>query len=103
MLVGCGGNLPDPSSVSDDQLATLRQDVRSILRPGCGSCHTTGLPTAKPAALAVFDFKEESWSAPMTIEELEGLAARSKDLGEVPRSKVELLVSAELARREPGG
>lgn len=99
-FIGCGGNRPDPVAVSDEDLATLRQEVRSILRPGCGSCHTTGLPTAKPDAIAAFDFRDEAWSSPMTIEELEGLASRSKELGEVPRSKIELLVGAEIARRE---
>jgi len=90
-----------PNPVSEEQLVTLRVEVRRIIRPGCGSCHTTGLRTAKPAALAVFDLAQNDWSAPMTEAELCGLRSRTKDIRDTLAAKVEALVAAELALRVP--
>ena len=90
-----------PNPVSEEQLVALRVEVRRIIRGGCGSCHTTGLRTAKPAALAVFDLAQDNWSAPMTKAELHGLQRRTKDIRDTLAAKVEALVAAELALRPP--
>ena len=90
-----------PVPVSGDELAMLRSEVRRIIRPGCGSCHTSSLRTAKPAALAVFDLARDDWSAEMTKQELSGLQSRTRDIRDTLALKVEALVAAELAR-SPG-
>jgi len=101
-MAGCSEQQAEGISLPDDDLAALRSEVRSLLKPGCGSCHTASLPTAKPAAVAVFDFLKDDWSSGMTVSQLKGLSSRSSGFAEGPRSKVDLLVSAEMARRPTG-
>jgi hypothetical protein len=56
--------------------AVMSELVREIARPGCGSCHTGSLPTAKAAALEVFDLDQLDWSGRMTAEQLESFGKR---------------------------
>ncbi len=95
-LLSCETVRPVP--VPPDELTILRAEVRLMIKQGCGSCHTTSLPTAKPAALAVFDLAKEDWSAEMTEQELNGFRRRTRDYGDPLAQKVEALVAAELAR-----
>jgi hypothetical protein len=48
-------------ALDDDDYAALRTDVTSWVAPSCGSCHTTGSPEARPAALAIFDLSKDTW------------------------------------------
>jgi hypothetical protein len=48
----------------------LRQAARELLDANCGECHTGGLPTALPRALAVYDLTEFDWSRPMSDTQL---------------------------------
>ena len=79
--------------------ATLSDEVREIIRPDCGSCHTSILPTAKPGAVRVFDLVKSDWQEGMTFEQLEKFKGRLARLGESERQKVEELVTIEQRRR----
>ena len=85
--------------LSESGLALLRSEVREIIRPTCGSCHTSTLPTAKPKAVVVFDLKNEDWSATMQVEQLKKVDTRIKDFSTTEKEKIDKLISAELARR----
>jgi hypothetical protein len=71
-LVGCRAKsaAPDdasaPIATASSDRAALRDDARLLLERHCGPCHLAGEPGALPAALAVFDLREEEWSARMT-------------------------------------
>jgi hypothetical protein len=79
--------------------ATLGDEVREIIRPECGSCHTSTLPTSKPGAVRVFDLVKSDWQEGMTSEQLEKFKRRVVHLGESARQKVEELVTREQRKR----
>ncbi|MCB9547666.1 MAG: hypothetical protein H6706_17705 [Myxococcales bacterium] len=54
----------------------LRDDARLVLERHCGECHIGTLPTALPAALAVYDLARLEWAATLTDAQLTGLAGR---------------------------
>ncbi len=56
--------------VADEEWPALLDRTREIVRPHCGECHTSSLPTAKPDAVAVFDFEREDWGAAMDVGQL---------------------------------
>ncbi|MBL8954455.1 MAG: hypothetical protein JNK82_26995 [Myxococcaceae bacterium] len=61
----------------------LREQARTLLQAECGSCHTRGLETAKPKALAVFDLTRSEFADGMTLEQLESAQWRlASDLKE---------------------
>ena len=45
----------------------------------CGECHTTGLPTALPRALAVYDLTQLDWSRRMTDAQLREAERRLRE------------------------
>lgn len=91
------------------------EQARTVVARACGECHTAGLSTAVPEALAVFDVSRPGWAATMTEAQLQGLSWRlaepmvpTRDRVEarplsVPVSErrlVETFVSEELRRRK---
>ena len=88
-------------TLPDSDLAALRKEVREIIRPSCGSCHTSTLPTAKPKAVAVFDLKSDDWSAGMTAAQLKGFEKRLDKFSESEKVKIGKLLSEE-TRNETG-
>ena len=86
-------------SLQEDELLALRKEVREIIRPTCGSCHTSTLPTAKPKAVAVFDLKNDDWSGKMTVSQMKGFDKRLDKFNPSEKSKINKLLDAELARR----
>ena len=79
----------------------LQDKIKEWIRADCGSCHTSGLPTAKPSALQVFDFKYSDWMSRMTKKQLEKtfLARLGSIVPEKDRPIVSDALSAELYRR----
>ena len=53
-----------------ETLGLLRESARELLDANCGECHTRGLPTALPRALAVYDLTELDWSHSMSDAQL---------------------------------
>ena len=62
LLAGCGGSNVTPQALPEAELDVLEADVRQIAAAPCGSCHTSGLRTAKREALDVFDLADARWS-----------------------------------------
>lgn len=67
---------PDDDRAADLARETLRDEARLVLERHCGQCHIPHLPTAVPAALAVYDLNELEWAGTMNDEQLEDLARR---------------------------
>jgi hypothetical protein len=53
-----------------DSVEMLRQSAAELLAANCGECHTSGLPTALPRALAVYDLTQLDWSRSMSDAQL---------------------------------
>ena len=58
----------------------LETSVRQLVEKHCGSCHDGALGTAKPAALRIFDLREESWTARMSEDQLKKVIGRTRNL-----------------------
>ena len=85
----------------------LRHDIREMIRPRCGSCHTlsrpTAKPTAKPTALAVFDLTHDDWSATISIKQCEAFTKRLSSLRDDQRTLVQRFVKEEIEHRRQEG
>lgn len=46
------------------------QKVKNLIRDDCGSCHTSGLKTARTEALKVFDLNDSDWMGKMNETQL---------------------------------
>ena len=101
----CGGSQQIKRQLlSQEEWTTLRNEVRELIRPDCGSCHTSSLATAKPGAIRVFDLVKEDWAASMSAEQLQGFQRRaSGSVDEEDVRKIDDFLGAELARREVSG
>jgi mono/diheme cytochrome c family protein len=84
----------EPPPVVDTRLA---DHARDALVPACGSCHRSDLPSAKPAALAVFDLTKDPWWATINADQYESLLHRvrgTRDMTDEDRAAVETFVAA---------
>ncbi len=79
-----------------DKLTTA---VREIVQQQCGSCHDGSLQTANPAALKVFDLREEDWTAQMSDEQVRKLLGRAKRLPSDNQTKMAKFVNQVLKKR----
>ena len=61
---------PDKCEAPVDKLGT---SVRALVQQNCGSCHDGSQATANPAALKVFDLREQDWTARMSDEQVRKL------------------------------
>ena len=77
----------------------LRRNVREIIRPRCGTCHTSTLTTAKPGAIRIFDLVRDDWSGMITREHFKGFKRRLRDLNESDGKMVSELIRTELSIR----
>jgi mono/diheme cytochrome c family protein len=75
----------------------LAEQVRELAKPHCGECHQSARPTAKPAALAVFDLDRVDWYVTMADDQLESFRRRSE--GKMDRDVVGAFLRTEKARR----
>ena len=82
---------------------SLRDDVREIIRPRCGSCHTSTLPTMKQKAVAVFDLAQDNWPNTMSASQLEKFKSRLRSLEDSLKIRVEQFVRDETTRRKARG
>ncbi|MEX0736068.1 MAG: hypothetical protein WD182_01405 [Bacteroidota bacterium] len=81
--------------------ALLTNAIRELIRPDCGSCHTASLPTAKTAALEVFDLDKEAWSESMTVEQLESFGRRLRgNKNDTLRVRAAAFVAEQIEERE---
>lgn len=97
--------VPHTERVSSPQgnSTSLRDEVREIVKPRCGSCHTSTLPTAKPKAVAVFDLARDDWPRTMSVARLGKFEGRLSSLDDSLKSLVKQFVRDETVRRKAPG
>ena len=96
---------PPPSSPPPSTTAALAPaPAQAAFEHHCGECHRSDLPTAKPAALAIFDLTQGGWPTRMTEHQLEAATRRMKGVkaSDEERRAALSLIDAELARRTGG-
>src|SRR5215471_20220757 len=78
-----------PAAVKPKSTA-LEPAVRKLVEDRCGRCHNSMHETAKPAALKVFDLKEDDWTASMSDGQLPKVNGRfeSVDVTTAQRKQV---------------
>lgn len=84
----------DDGMATDHSVVSLAGIVREVIRPDCGSCHTSTLSTAKPGAIQIFDLAHDTWYATMSNEQLLSFRNRLSKLDPLPRSHVAALVDS---------
>ncbi len=79
----------------------LETRVRHLIEKHCGSCHDGGLGTAKPAALRIFDLREESWTARMSEDQLKKVIGRTRNLqlNEDQHREIEDFIQKKISQR----
>ena len=75
--------------------------MRGYARTHCGSCHIASLPTARAAALAIYNLDAIEWSSTLTAEQLRNgfprrLNGRLDDEG---KRQLRTFIEGELALR----
>jgi hypothetical protein len=104
-LDGVGSPAPGPASSRSRSLTQLRDQARQVLQGSCGRCHDGTRPTAKPAALRIFDLQQREWAAAMSNEQMNHMSSRFEGFGmPIPdRARVQAYIDAEIARRAESG
>lgn len=77
----------------------LSASVRELVQQNCSSCHDGSVATAKPAALKVFDLREQDWTAKMSDEQVRKLLGRAKSMPADAQTLVSKFVKRVLAKR----
>ena len=75
----------------------MSDHARDALVPSCGACHRSDLPTAKPAALAVFDLTKDPWWATIKDDEYGALLLRvrgTRGIADEDKAAVEAFVAS---------
>jgi mono/diheme cytochrome c family protein len=102
VFVGCSHQPRfEPLALAPAEHAALRDRVRGYAKAHCGSCHQSSLPSAKPAALAIYDLDSESWAAMLTVARLQnGFPRRlNAHLDDAGRQQLRSFIQSELALR----
>lgn len=92
-----------PRALAAADHAAARDRVRADAKVHCGSCHQSSLPTAKPAALAIYDLDRDDWASMLTESRLRGGFPRRLNgrLDEGGRQQLRRFIESELALRTP--
>jgi hypothetical protein len=100
-LIAPGARAGDaPDTPDKDAQAARTEQVRTLIRPHCGSCHTGSLPSAKPKAVAVFDLDTREFQARMTRAQLDAFIGRlSGKLDDAGQAVVRVFVEVEKTRQ----
>jgi hypothetical protein len=93
---------PPPALLAPAELQAVRAQIHAFATTHCGTCHKASLPTAKPAALAIYNLDAENWSSTLTAAQLEGGFTRRLNgrLDERGRLLLRTFVSNEAALRK---
>jgi mono/diheme cytochrome c family protein len=96
-----GATVPRAPVVSGPPDAALSQRMRVVALERCGTCHQASRPTARAAALAIYNLDTPDWSATLSRSQLEGGFTRrlKPQLDEAGQRLLSDFVAAELARR----
>lgn len=108
LVVGCAhprDGLREPAADAHPppslEPAALREHVRGLAKTHCGQCHQATRPTAKAAALAIYNLDADDWSDTLSAARLEGGFTRRLNgrLGTTDRRLLREFVVQEVARR----
>jgi hypothetical protein len=101
VLLAWPASLAASAPPGGEELGMLQESAREALRVSCGHCHDRARPTARPAALPVFDLAEIDWSARVTEAQMDHIEDRfaSFKMAEADRVIVRRFLDAERARR----
>jgi hypothetical protein len=81
------------------QLTAIRDAAHRVMSARCGECHESHRPTAKPAALAVFDLDQPDWPSRFDAGRFDAGLRRFGAAAAEERQAFVALRDAELARR----
>jgi mono/diheme cytochrome c family protein len=97
-LAACSRAAPlQPAHQPEDKRTQLREEVRAIARPHCGSCHAA---PGKPKALAVFDLGATEFARALDKRQLQVFIDRiDGKLSDADRKTVRAYLAAEAASR----
>jgi len=82
-------------------LVRARADAHDMLARNCGSCHEGHQPTAKLAALAIFDLDQPDWPARFDARRFQAALGRLASKPDGDKAIFVALRDAELAARAP--
>jgi hypothetical protein len=90
-----------PTTTPPADLVALRDWTRDLAREHCGTCHIASLPTAKPAALAIYNLDAADWSATLSPQRLRAGFTRRLNgkLDEAGQQRLRDFVESEIASR----
>jgi mono/diheme cytochrome c family protein len=102
VVAGCA-RLPtyESRALASSELQTAREQVRGYARTHCGACHIASLPTALPAALAIYNLDAREWSSTLTASQLQNGFPRRLNgrLDEDGKRQLRTFIEGELALR----
>ena len=102
IVAGCS-SVPtyEPKALATSELQAVREQVRSYARTHCGTCHIASLPTARPAALAIYNLDANEWSSTLTAEQLRNGFPRRLNgrLDDERKRQLRTFIEGELALR----
>jgi mono/diheme cytochrome c family protein len=102
VIAGCA-RLPtfEPRALATAELQAARDQVRGYARTHCGTCHIASLPTARPAALAIYNLDSNEWSSTLTAAQLRnGFPRRlNGQLDNDGKRQLKAFIEGELALR----
>jgi mono/diheme cytochrome c family protein len=87
--------------VSGPPDAALNERMRVFALQHCGTCHQASRPTARAAALAIYNLDAPDWSATLSRSQLEGGFTRrlKAQLDDEGLKLLQAFVASEVARR----
>jgi hypothetical protein len=102
-VVGCvHAPAPPRQPIASHDTQALRERIRDHAKQHCGRCHIASLPSARPAALAIFNLDAEAWSSTLSVAQLEGGFPRRLNarLDEAGRLELRAFLEHEIALRK---
>ncbi len=99
---------PQPAPVAraaeaPDVIAARREAIRTHAKAHCGSCHQSSRPSAKPAALSIYDLDRANWYESLTVSRLQGGFPRRLEprLDAAGQRDLQAFIEHEVAVRKP--
>ncbi len=91
----------EAKALAAPELQKVRDQVRGYARDHCGTCHIASLPTARPAALRIYNLDADDWSSTLTAGQLRNGFPRRLDgkLDDGGKQALREFIEAELALR----
>ena len=91
----------EPKALAPPELQAVRDQVRGYAKTHCGKCHIASQPTARPAAVAIYNLDSDTWSSTLTAAQLRnGFPRRlNGQLDDEGQRQLKTFIEGELALR----